>query len=180
LETSELGHPVADSLASRPDALALDAFVRDHYQRLVRLARLVCRDPAEASDAVQSALERAWRQRETLRDPAALRSWLDRIVVREAIRIDRRARSPFRRLLAGDRVTAIEDRRAGQDARSFDLQRAFEALPAEQRAAIVLHLHHGYSIAETAAIVGAPAETVRSRLRLGKERLRAALGDPSP
>ena len=61
---------------------------------------------------------------------------------------------------------------------STDLKAAFEALPVDQRAALVLHLHLGYSVAETATIVGAPIETVRSRLRLGRERLRAALGDP--
>ena len=58
-----------------------------------------------------------------------------------------------------------------------ELRIAYESLPADQRAAVALHLHYGYSVAETADIVGAPVETVRSRLRLGRERIRQALED---
>ena len=61
-----------------------------------------------------------------------------------------------------------------------DLRVAYEALPAEQRAVIALHLHYGYSVAETAGIVGAPVETVRSRLRVGRGRLRHALEEGRP
>ena len=70
------------------DAQTLDAFVRAHHRRLTALARLVCLDATEAADAVQAAFEQAWRRRASLRDPDALRPWLDRIVVREAIRGD--------------------------------------------------------------------------------------------
>jgi DNA-directed RNA polymerase specialized sigma24 family protein len=38
-------------------------------------------------------------------------------------------------------------------------------------------MHLGYTVAETADLVGAPEETVRSRLRLAKQRLRDELGD---
>ena len=71
------------------DEATLDAFVRTHHARLTGLARLVCRDSTDAGDAVQSAFEQAWRHRGSLREPDALRAWLDRIVVREAIRQDR-------------------------------------------------------------------------------------------
>ena len=52
------------------------------------------------------------------------------------------------------------------------LRDAFHRLPPQQRAVIALHLHLGYSIAETAELVGAPAETVRTRVRRAKNRLR--------
>src|SRR5262249_60935799 len=82
------------------DEATLDAFVRTHHARLTGLARLVCRDTSDAADAVQSAFEQAWRYRSSLRDPSSMRSWLDRIVVPEAIRQDRRRRSPPRRLFS--------------------------------------------------------------------------------
>jgi len=164
------------------DAATLDAFVRVHHDRLVSLARLVCLDASEAGDAVQTALEQAWRRRNGLRDPDALRSWLDRIVVREAIRLDRRRRSPLARFFGGPREipVGVVDARAAVTPERVDLRLAYEALPAEQRAAIALHLHYGYSVAETAGIVGAPIETVRSRLRVGRERLRHALEEGRP
>ena len=177
-----VARPVGAPDAARGSALdsaALDAFVREHHERLVRLARLVCLDTSEAADAVQAALEQAWRRRSGLRDAVSLRPWLDRIVVREAIRLDRRRHSPFGRLFGGptDISPDIADDRATLDPSMVALRVAFEALPADQRAAIALHLNLGYSVAETAELVGAPPETVRSRLRVGRERLRKALED---
>lgn len=161
------------------DAATLDAFVRAHHARLTGLARLVCRDSNDAGDAVQSAFEQAWRYRSSLRDPAAIRSWLDRIVVREAIRQDRRRRLPLGRLFSGPTEIPVEvvDPRVQHDESMTDLRRAFEVLPADQRAAVALHLHLGYSIAESAAIVGVSTETLKSRIRLAREKLRKAMVD---
>lgn len=169
-----------DSMVTSLDEVGLDSFVREHHDRLSRLAGMVCRDPFDAADAVQAGLELAWKRRDSLREASALRPWLDRIVVNEAIRIARRRRSLLGRLRMGPREIPVEpiDERAASPDDSADLRAAFDGLPADQRAALVLHLHLGYSVAETATIVGAPIETVRSRLRLGRERLRQALGDP--
>ena len=158
-------------------AQELDSFVRHHHERLVRLARLVSRDPSEAADAVQTALEQAWKRRDALADPAKLRPWLDRIVVREAIRQDSRRHRLLARLhdALGEGSVEPVDPRSGLDHELAALRTAFESLSAEQRAAIALHLHLGYSVAETAQIVEAPVETVRSRLRLGRQRLRDAM-----
>ena len=57
-----------------------------------------------------------------------------------------------------------------------ELRVAFATLSPEQRAVVALHLYAGYSVLETAALVDAPIETVRSRLRLARERLRRELG----
>ena len=161
------------------DDATLDAFVRTHHARLTGLARLVCRDANDAGDVVQSAFEQAWRYRTSLRDAEALHAWLDRIVVREAIRQDRRRRSPLGWLFAQPKEipTDLIDPRTGQNDAMTDLRAAFEALPAEQRAAVALHLHLGYSISETADLVGVPIETLRSRLRVARERLRKAMRD---
>jgi len=159
----------------------LGAFVIEHYDRLLRLARLVCRDGADAGDAVQSGLEQAWRQRAALRDPERLRPWLDRIVVREAIRMGRSPRSWLRRavgLRPGIAWIEPPDAAAEQVPNWTALRIAFGALSHEQRAVVALHLYAGYSVIETAELVGAPPETVRSRLRLAKSRLRRELEEP--
>jgi RNA polymerase sigma-70 factor, ECF subfamily len=157
---------------------ALVDFVEAHYDRLVRLALLICTNPADAGDAVQRGLERAWSRRATLRDESRLRPWLDKVIVREAIR--GAGRPWYRRLLSLDaRVGWLEPTTAPiAEPESFLVVRAaFDRLSAEQRAAIALHLYAGYSVAETAELVAAPVETVRSRLRLGKYRLRTELAE---
>jgi len=55
------------------------------------------------------------------------------------------------------------------------LDRGFRRLPAEQRAAFVLHHHLGWSVPEIAENLGVPAETIKSRLRYATSTLRAAL-----
>ena len=153
-------------------------FVAVHYPRLVRLAGLICRDAIDAEDAVQAGLERAWRRRGDLRDPASLTAWLDRIVVREAIRLGRDRRSLAKRILgSADEIEIRGDEIGSSVTARAALRHAFEALPAAQRAVIALHLYLGYSVPETAAIVGAPLETVRSRLRLARDQLRFHLAE---
>ena len=163
----------------RADAdAALGAFVAEHYDRLLRLARLICRDASDAADAVQIGLEQAWRGRSTLRDQDRVRPWLDRIVAREAVRVSKRRQSWLNRLFsprADVKWLEPTDPRASEPSSFVALRAAFAELSPEQRAVVVLHMHRGYSITETAALVGAPEETVRSRLRLARQRLRREL-----
>jgi RNA polymerase sigma-70 factor (ECF subfamily) len=172
----------AEGDRTRSDA-AIASFVAEHYDRLLRLARLVCRDTSDAADAVQVGLEQAWRRRSTLRDDARLRPWLDRIVMREAVRISKSHGSWLSRLFpAGPEIKWIEptDQRVSEPSTFVILRAAFARLSPDQRAVVALHLHLGYSVAETAAIVGAPDETVRSRLRSARQRLRHELEESRP
>jgi RNA polymerase sigma-70 factor, ECF subfamily len=181
------GNDVRFGVAARGAAIERDIaeFVAAHYPRLIRLAGLICRDAIDSEDAVQAGLERAWRRRDSLHDPGSLSAWLDRIVVREAIRLGRDNRSlrqRVERLLGDHDDIEIDAARSEADPGSAvtsraALRHAFESLPAAQRAVVALHLYLGYSIAETADMVGAPLETVRSRLRLAREQMRFQLGE---
>lgn len=160
--------------ASVEDQLA--AFFDADYGRMVRLAGLVCRSGVLAEDAVQAAMEQAWKRRSSLREPGRMRWWLDRIVVREAIRMNRR---PWWNRLtathANELASGLPDPAGETTPQRMALTAAFEALTTEQRAACVLHLHLGYGVAETAELMGAGVETTRSRLRLARRQLRADL-----
>ncbi len=162
---------------------ALDSFVTEHYDRLLRLARLVCRDASDAADAVQIGLEQAWRRRSTIRRDAPIKPWLDRVVIREAIRVSKGRESWLSRLFTPrPGVAWIEpaDPQGSEPSTRVALRAAYQRLSADHRAVVALHLHLGYSVAETASIVGAPDETVRSRLRLARARLRRELEVSQP
>lgn len=162
--------------ASVEDQLA--AFFEAHYERMVRLAGLICRGGVLAEDAVQAAMEQAWKRRSSLRDPSRMRWWLDRIVVREAIRMNRRPRwSRLTARQANEHASLLPDPAGQTTPQRMALVAAFAALTTEQRAACVLHLHLGYGIVETAELMGAGVETTRSRLRLARRRLRADLSE---
>jgi RNA polymerase sigma factor (sigma-70 family) len=165
----------ADEAAHLEDQLA--AFFEAHYARLTRLATLVCHERVPVEDAVQAAMEQAWRRRHTLQDASRIRSWLDRIVVREAIRLNRRRWWTERPHAPDEEGAAMSDTRAGVDPVWVAMAVAFRKLPIEQRAAVALHLYAGHSVEETAAVMGASYETTRSRLRLARGRLRHELRD---
>jgi RNA polymerase sigma-70 factor (ECF subfamily) len=158
---------------------SLDAFVRTHYPRLVQLAGLITRDADQAQDAVQAALERAWRKRDHVRDPAILRSWLDRIVAREAIRQTRG--SGLASLFRGEATDWTAFPAAlPEPAEMATLREALGRLSPDHRAVIALHLYAGYSVDETARALEVPFDTVRSRLRAARERLRRELAEATP
>ncbi len=56
--------------------------------------------------------------------------------------------------------------------RNDSLQRALSALPGEQKEALVLQQFSGMSLEEISAVVSAPVETVKSRLRYAMRKLR--------
>ena len=151
-------------------AVELHDFVFEHHARLIRLAVLVTRSVDEAEDAVQAAFERAWRHRDSLTDPSRLRPWLDRIVVREAIR---GARRPTHTL--HDETSASFDRDTSHERAA--VHEALDQLAPGHRAVVVLHLYAGYSVADTAAALNIPVETTRSRLRVARDRLRHLLAE---
>jgi len=151
-------------------AVELRDFVLEHHPRLIRLAALVTRSADQAEDAVQAAFERAWRHRASLTDPARLRPWLDRIVVREAIRGARRPTHMLTNELPAPAAASDE---------AAAVHQALDQLAPGHRAVVVLHLYAGYTVADTAAILDIPVETVRSRLRVARDRLRQLLAEES-
>lgn len=154
---------------------SLDGFVIEHYPRLVRLAGLVTRDVDQAQDAVQAALERAWRKRDQAHADS-FRPWLDRIVVREAIRLaqGRNRLAPWRH----DPTGWVEMPASTPEPTELAvLREALGRLSPDHRAVVALHLYAGYSVDETARVLQIPFDTVRSRLRAARERLRRDLGE---
>jgi RNA polymerase sigma-70 factor, ECF subfamily len=175
------GRASAESLATDDsrERTDLEDFVATHYARLIRLAGIVSRDVDGAQDAVQTALERAWRHRTELEDPSRLRPWLDRIVVREATRLAQRRRWSFVALSPSVEWIDVAAR-SPDEATTAAVKAAFAGLSAAHRAVVALHLYAGYSVDETARALDVPADTVRSRLRAARQRLRHALGEVEP
>ncbi len=165
-----------DGAARALDDDGLERVMVERYAGLLQLAYLILHDYTEAEDATQLALERAWRSRRQLRNVDDALWWLRRIVVREALRA---RSSPWRILRSPLDVIDLQarGRSAAADHERLDLIRAYERLPAEQAAAVVLHHYLAYPVSEAAELLDVPLETVRSRLRRAMRRLREELQD---
>jgi RNA polymerase sigma factor (sigma-70 family) len=157
------------------DEEAFASIVRGSADRLFVVAHRILRDVGRAEDAVQQTLVTAWRDLPTLRDTERFEAWLHRILVHACYAEAKRA-SRWSAKLAILPLDGPASRDTTQDVITLDaLDRAFRRLPTEQRAAFVLHHHLGWSVAEIAANLGVPAETIKSRIRYATSSLRAAL-----
>ncbi|UQX11020.1 RNA polymerase sigma factor SigM [Candidatus Mycobacterium methanotrophicum] len=155
------------------DRYAFEELFYRHHRQLHRLARLTSRSPEDAEDALQDAMVSAHRSAGSFRHDAAVSSWLHRIVVNACL--DRLRRNKAHLTTALDDVYPVADRTAQVDT-AIAVHRALMRLPVEQRAAVVAVDMHGYSVADTAAMLGVAQGTVKSRCARARARLATILG----
>lgn len=154
-------------------------FVERRRERAIRVAyRLLGGDEAAAEDVAQNAFVRAHRALGGFRGDSSLDTWFYRILVREAER-HRRWRN-VRRLWSGDAEEAPEprdERPVGDPALRRRIAAALGRCSALQRRAFVLVHLEGFTVVETAEILGRAVGTVKSHLHRALETLRRELGD---
>jgi RNA polymerase sigma-70 factor (ECF subfamily) len=160
--------------ASRGDREAFGMLVGGHLARLDAAARLILRDPELARDAVQEATLRAWQNLPGLRDPSRFDAWFRRLTVNACLNLARKRRS---RAIEVE-LTPLHDRAVPDSvARVTDadyLHGMLARIDPGHRAVVVLHYYMDLSLPETAAALGIPVGTAKSRLNhaLGEMRLR--------
>jgi RNA polymerase sigma-70 factor (sigma-E family) len=156
--------------AVREDS-SFEAFVAARGTALLRLARLLCRDPDDAEDVCQTALERAyrsWRRVHATRDPEP---YVRRILVNLVISRARRARLLTFVPLRSVPEPPAPGQPAGVEVRD-ELMRGLRALPARQRAVLVLRYWEDLSEAEVARLLDCSVGSVKSHASRGLARLR--------
>ncbi len=170
-----------DLVARDRSPLAFDELYDRHAGIAFASALRICTDRALAEDAVQEAFLSLWRARGRFdRRRGNVRGWVLTIVRNRAIDVVRRGagdRSELIEHLLEERLEALQrtDEEVDGRERASGLRVALECLPAEQSSVIELAYYGGYTQAEIAAIFDAPVGTIKGRIRLGLEKLRADL-----
>jgi len=169
------------------DPGAFAELVHRHRDRLWAVALRTIGDREEAADAVQDALLSAHRAAARFRGDSLVTTWLHRIVVNACLdRLRRRQAHPTVPLPDGThaddgRLTGPEPAAPTQDHdTALDVRSALAALPADQRAALVLVDVQGYSVADAAQILEVAEGTIKSRCARGRARMAIALGHLRP
>jgi RNA polymerase sigma factor (sigma-70 family) len=162
-----------------------DEIVREHADRVYRLAYRLSGNRADAEDLTQETFVRVFR---SLSDftPGTFGGWLHRITTNLFLdMVRRRARIRFD-ALPEDAAERLASTASGPeqyyDERHLDpeIQDALDALPTDFRAAVVLCDLEELSYEEIAATLGIKVGTVRSRIHRGRVLLRAALAHRAP
>ena len=177
------GRPADDSelvrRALRGEAAAHEEIVHRYQQVAFRTAYVVTGSAADAEDAAQEGFVKAFRALDRFRIGEDLRPWLLRIVANEA---RNRVRSSGRRhqlelrltegFRPGDAAPSPEAVAVASDERRR-LLKMVNALSEEDRQVIASRYFLELSGEETAAVLGIPEGTVKSRLSRALARLRA-------
>lgn len=158
------------------DDQEFDAYVVASGPRLKRLAFLLTGDVDAAEDLLQTAYAKALPRWSRIRSYDQPDAYMRRVLVNGRTSVWRRTRG---REVLTDRVPdrAGTDPTAGRD-EAEDLRRALLALPAKQRAAVVLRFYCDLSEQETAAAMGVSVGTVKSHTSRGLARLRELVPGP--
>jgi RNA polymerase sigma-70 factor (ECF subfamily) len=174
-------------LIARARAGDMDAFeelASAHADRLFAVLLRLLGHRADAEDAAQEVMLRAWRGLGRFEGHSRFSTWLYRIAVNEASRsLEKTSRRPVSVSIDGDAVEipaasrGEPSRRAEQAELGAALRAALAGLPPAYRTAIVLRDVEGLSTQQAAEIVGIGQAAFKSRLHQARLRVRKAIGD---
>jgi RNA polymerase sigma-70 factor (ECF subfamily) len=148
--------------------------------RVRNLVRYLVRGDAEVDDIAQEALSVVFRKLRTYKGEGSFVSWVDRVAARCTFAHRKRLaawRARGSPASSGPPSEPSPGPTAAEYAERRRVVELLDALPSDQRDALVMHHVLGMSVPEIVRELSVPEGTVRSRLRLGMARLRDLL-DP--
>ena len=173
---------------SAGDHVSFGEYVRSRSHTLLRAAQAMTGNRADAEDLLQATLVKAYQSWDRIDDPAALDTYVRRVMVNTHI-------SGWRRRRVDEYPTdEIPDSAVADATWDTDLhdvvQRAIDRLPRQMRAAVMLRFYDDMTEPEVAAALGVSVGTVKSTVARAVAKLRkdVELGadslprqrDPSP
>ena len=173
----------------RGEAAAFEVLYRRHESKVFRYLLRSVRDPASANDLMQDVWFAEARSAQRYAPTAKFTTWLFTLAHNRMIDLIRKTR-PTQSLdadPAGDaedaglagRIAADPSLEPQAEAQTLDeaaaLLKAVDLLPAEQRTAFLLQAEGDLSLEDIAKATGTSFETVKSRLRYARAKLRQQL-----
>ncbi len=162
----------------RGDQEAFHQLVDRHARHLFSLAVALAGNVADAEDIVQETLTGACKAAGAFRHESSVRTWLVRILCRQAARWRRSGRRRTFPLYQQNGSPAVEpavDSSTARSDRKLDVALMLQQLSPEHRQVLVLREFEQMSYDEMAVVLGVPRGTVESRLHRARQELRARL-----
>ena len=142
-----------------------EAVYRAEGPRLWRALLLLSGNPEVASDAMAEAFAQGVARGDSVRAPGAW-IWKAAFMIARG-EMQRQGEQPLPDRLVND----------PSNDEVVDVLRALSTLPPMQRASVVMHYYAGYSLSETASLLGSSRSAIGVHLFRARARLRRDLGD---
>jgi RNA polymerase sigma-70 factor, ECF subfamily len=154
-----------------------NSIIEDYYDRIYAYCFQFLGSPADAEEATQDTFLKAYRSRTKLKQASSIKSWIYSIACRTCIDRKRWWKRQLNflnlNLSAGDQPPA-EAAAPNPDLKLF-LRDLISNLPAKQKEVFLLRHWHNFSTAETAALLGISAGTVKSHLSRAVDNIKSEI-----
>jgi RNA polymerase sigma-70 factor (ECF subfamily) len=165
---------------SKADPAAFEELYRRYELRVYGYIRSLVRDAATAEDLVIETMTEVWRAAARFQSRSLVSTWILGIARHKAIDAIRRKNCGSSAVALEPTITVIdpgpthEDTTQAEDTRRI-VQQALSRLSPEHQEALRLAFYEELPYEQIAAVLGIPANTVKSRVFYAKEQLRRML-----
>lgn len=158
--------------AAHVDRKTYEEAVALHSDTVTRLLLLRCRQPADAEDCYQEVFLKLLTAKGPFRDQEHIKAWLIRVTLHEAVNLHRQF---WHRKVGLLGESPFPPEAVAPESSTWEVLETLRTLPGHQRDVLYLHCVEGYSVEETATILGLRPGTVKSRLSRARAALRKQL-----
>ncbi len=154
--------------AQRRDMEAFVELMEKHKTSLYKVAKSYLRSEEDVADVMQETVLSVYEHIGELKNVAYFKTWITRILMNHCKDLLRQQK----RYMVSDKLPESTDK-APENDREF--YRLLGELPEDYRAVFLLYYGEGFRTREIAQILDMNENTVKSRLRRGRERLKQVL-----
>ena len=172
------------SLAKKKDAHAFSLLYEMVYEDLYKMAYYTLKNVHDAEDVVSDTVLDAYAGIEKLKDEAAFRGWIFKILsnkcrkkIREYVSDRKNLYADYKETQLGIDERIFEPKNNTEDVVERDeVEYAFSALNEEERLIVTMAVYGGYDSKEIAEILHKNRNTVRSKYKRSLEKMQKRLG----
>ena len=137
--------------------------INENRLSFYKTAKAILKNEEDVEDALQDALEMAYKNIEKLNEERYFKTWMTRILINKCYDI----RKKNQNIICLDEY----EEPAACDEYNLELKEALAALDEKYRIIMILFYSEGYRIREISDILKIPESTVKTRLQRGREKL---------
>ncbi|WP_332632413.1 sigma-70 family RNA polymerase sigma factor [Halalkalibacter flavus] len=155
--------------ATKGNVSSFEKLIVTYKVMMYRVAKTILSHDEDCADAIQEAILKAYKNVHTLREPAYFKTWLVRIVMNECHQLNRNRKN----LVSIEELAEPYSKDHGFE--KIDLEQMLDSLPKEQKQLLKLYHLDDISIHELSLIFEVSENTIKTRLRRAREKMREKL-----
>ncbi|SFA98571.1 sigma-70 family RNA polymerase sigma factor [Clostridium frigidicarnis] len=160
------------TLAKKGSKEAFASIIRKNEKTMYRVAKNYLSRNEDILDAMSAATLKAFEKINTLNKEGYFKTWLIRILINECLMIIRKSNNE---VLENDELVLNKGYKDSYE--NIDLKRALELLPKSIRIILTLYYYEDFSVKDIAGALDMNENTVKTKLKRGREKLYSILGE---